>query len=132
MGTWRRPSWTAIVWPTISGKIVESRDHVRRTSRRPPVFIAMTRFMSLASTKGPFFRLRLISLCALPHDELVCRLAMASLLAHRDLAPLGLRLAADRRLALASAVGVVARIHRRPAHRGTEAHVARSASFTNA
>ena len=28
-GTCLRPSWTAIVWPTISGKTVELRDHVR-------------------------------------------------------------------------------------------------------
>src|SRR6476646_8421490 len=28
-GTCLRPSWTAIVWPTISGKIVEARDQVR-------------------------------------------------------------------------------------------------------
>jgi hypothetical protein len=27
-GTCLRPSWTAIVWPTISGKIVEVRDQV--------------------------------------------------------------------------------------------------------
>jgi hypothetical protein len=28
-GTCLRPSWTAIVCPTISGKIVEARDQVR-------------------------------------------------------------------------------------------------------
>ena len=28
-GTCLRPSWTAIVWPTISGKIVDVRDQVR-------------------------------------------------------------------------------------------------------
>src|SRR5947209_19007544 len=60
MGTWRRPSCTAMVWPTISGKMVESRDQVRNTSLRPPEFIAITRLISLASTKGPFFRLLLM------------------------------------------------------------------------
>jgi hypothetical protein len=35
--------------------MVESRDQVRITSRRPPEFIAMTRFINFASTKGPFF-----------------------------------------------------------------------------
>ena len=28
MGTWRRPSWTAIVRPSMSGIIIEALDHV--------------------------------------------------------------------------------------------------------
>src|SRR5207253_10094534 len=113
MGTWRRPSWTAMVWPTISGKMVESRDQVRSTSLRPPEFIATTRFINLASTKGPFFKLLLIalpqwSLRALPNDELVGALVVARLLSHGDLAPLGLGLPADRGLALATTVRMVA------------------------
>src|SRR5205823_4817478 len=46
--------------------MVESRDQVRRTSLRPPEFIAMTRFINLASTKGPFFS-----------DLLICCLSRA-------------------------------------------------------
>ena len=34
-GTCLRPSWTAIVWPTISGMIVERRDQVLMTRRSP-------------------------------------------------------------------------------------------------
>src|SRR5438270_8991981 len=72
------------------------------------------------------------SLCALPHDELVRRLTVASLLAHGHLAPLRLRLAADRRLALAAAVRVVARVHGRAADRGSEAEVPRAAGLAQA
>src|SRR5215831_13309100 len=178
-----------MVWPTISGKMVESRDHVRRTSRRPPLFIAITRFMSLASTYGPFLRLRLIVVlagegmlrkrrpggqpagstsprggraprggmcyardalagpqaagtmrkpsavsasCPFPHDELVSRLATAGLLAHGHLAPLGLRLAADGRLAFATTVRMVARVHGRAADCRADAKMASSAGFTDA
>src|ERR1051326_3027767 len=130
MGTWRRPSWTAMVWPTISGKMVESRDQVRTTSLRPPEFIATTRFINLESTYGPFFKERDMS-GSLPHDELVGRLAAAGLLAHGHLAPLGLRLAADGRFALATAMRMVAWVHGRAANGGAEAHVARSAGFAN-
>ena len=54
-GTCLRPSWTAIVWPTISGKTVDVRDHVR--TRR---FVArrvhlLDSLMSRSSTNGPFF-----------------------------------------------------------------------------
>src|ERR1041385_6516509 len=45
----------------------------------------------------------------LANDELVGGFAMARFLAHRDLAPLGLGLAADRRLALAPPLGMAAR-----------------------
>src|SRR5712692_6552420 len=69
---------------------------------------------------------------ALPHDELVRRLTMAGLLAHGDLAPFGLGLAANRRLTLATTVGMVARIHCCAAHRGADAQVAGSAGLTDA
>ena len=39
-GTCFRPSWTAIVCPTISGKTVEARDHVRTMRFEPEVFIS--------------------------------------------------------------------------------------------
>src|SRR5438105_4174269 len=99
MGTCRRPSWTAMVWPTISGKMVDARDQVRSTSLRPLEFIDTTRRISFSSTYGPFFRLLLIpqlasyfapNLLPGPHDELVGALAAARLLAHGHLAPLRL------------------------------------------
>src|SRR4051794_27729759 len=117
MGTWRRPSCTPMVWPTISGKMVESRDQVRSTSLRPPAFMAVTRRMSLASTYGPFLSdllmgfLQCSSTGALSDDELVSRLAMASLLTHGDLAPLGLGLTADGCFALTTTVRMVAGVH---------------------
>jgi hypothetical protein len=48
-GTWRRPSCTAIVRPTISGMIVEGRDQVRITLRAPERATASTFFSSFAS-----------------------------------------------------------------------------------
>src|SRR5712691_12760424 len=69
---------------------------------------------------------------SLSYDELVGRLTMAGLLAHGDLAPFGLGLAANRRLALATTVGMVARIHGCAAHRGSNAQVAGSAGLTDA
>ena len=55
IGTCRRPSCTAIVSPTISGMIVEARDHVRITVRAFVRFTASTFFSSLGSMNGPFF-----------------------------------------------------------------------------
>src|SRR5204862_5005927 len=43
-GTCLRPSWTAIVWPTMSGVIVDRRDQVLMTRRSPEAFIASTFF----------------------------------------------------------------------------------------
>ena len=53
-GTCLRPSWTAIVCPTISGKIVEVRDQVRIIRLLPDVFISSIRFIKRSSTNGPF------------------------------------------------------------------------------
>src|ERR687897_1599911 len=58
MGTCLRPSWTAIVCPTISGVTVERRDHVLMTFRSPDAFMASTLMRRWSSTNGPFFRLR--------------------------------------------------------------------------
>src|SRR5207248_5368102 len=60
-GTCLRPSWTAIVCPTISGKIVEDRDQVRTMRFSFVEFIASMRLISRSSTNGPFFELRLTS-----------------------------------------------------------------------
>ena len=53
-GIWRRPSWTPMVNPTISGIIMEARDQVRITVCAPDCWTAATFFISLASTYGPF------------------------------------------------------------------------------
>src|SRR5438309_11953047 len=49
------PLCTAIVCPTISGMMVERRDHVRRTFFSLREFIASTRVCRKPSTNGPFF-----------------------------------------------------------------------------
>src|SRR4030095_4709656 len=54
-GTCLRPSWTAIVCPTISGKIVEARAQVRSGRFWPLSFISAIRPISRSSTQGPFF-----------------------------------------------------------------------------
>ena len=54
-GTCLRPSWTAIVCPTMSGKMVEARDQVRIIRFSPVAFMASIRLISRSSTKGPFF-----------------------------------------------------------------------------
>src|SRR5581483_12358704 len=54
IGTWRRPSCTPIVSPTISGMIVEARDHVRITVRAFERFTASTFLSSFGSMYGPF------------------------------------------------------------------------------
>src|SRR5687767_1883923 len=53
-GTCLRPSCTAIVWPTISGKMVEDRDQVRIIRLEPDSFIDSIRRSSRSSTNGPF------------------------------------------------------------------------------
>src|SRR5919206_394441 len=56
-GTCLRPSWTAMVWPTMSGMIVERRDHVF-TTRFSPVSLSRSTFTRRwSSMNGPFFRL---------------------------------------------------------------------------
>src|SRR5204863_6688197 len=49
-----RPLWTANVKPTMSGVMVERRDHVFTTRFPPDSIIARTFFTRWASTKGPF------------------------------------------------------------------------------
>src|SRR5918997_2267722 len=57
-GTCLRPSWTAMVWPTMSGITVERRDHVLMTRFSPRALRASTFFSRWSSMNGPFFRLR--------------------------------------------------------------------------
>src|SRR5207237_4302759 len=54
-GTCLRPSWTAIVCPTISGKIVDARDQVRIIRVSLTAFLASIRLASRSSTYAPFF-----------------------------------------------------------------------------
>jgi hypothetical protein len=54
-GTCLRPSWTAIVCPTISGKTTDDRDQVLTICFWLASFIASMRFIKRSSTNGPFF-----------------------------------------------------------------------------
>src|SRR4030095_12204983 len=114
-----RPSCTAIVWPIMSGMIVERRDHVLITFFELLLFWASTFFARWSSMNGPFFKLRGMlysSLAALPRgvpttdDHAVARLALA------PRAALGLAIRVDRvaatgRLALATPRRGGARVH---------------------
>ena len=60
------PLWTASVWPTMSGRIVERRDHVFTTRFSPDEFSAVIFVMRWASTKGPFFVERDIVCSSIP------------------------------------------------------------------
>src|SRR5690554_2223095 len=62
IGTCFRPSCTAMVWPTISGKIVELRAQVLMTLFSPRLFISSIFLRRLASIYGPFFNERDIPL----------------------------------------------------------------------
>src|SRR5262249_51610532 len=110
-----------MVCPTISGKIVECRDQVLTICFWPDSFIAATRFISRSSAHGPFFVQRPISSLTLapparPHDQRVRLLALlAGAVTERGLAPWRDRVAARRVVGLATAVGVVHRVHRDPA-----------------
>src|SRR5205823_2503398 len=61
-GTCLRPSWTAMVWPTISGKIVDIRDQVLIICFWPEEFMASIRPNRRSSTHGPFLDERLKAL----------------------------------------------------------------------
>ena len=54
-GTCLRPSWTAIVCPTISGNTVEVRDQVLTICFWFCSFICVIRLIRRSSTNGPFF-----------------------------------------------------------------------------
>src|SRR4051794_37582262 len=126
-----------MVWPTMSGKIVERRDQVRTT------FLSLDWFMTVifdcrcSSMNGPFFAERAIVSCskilllqvailpkllaAAADDEYVGPLAVACLVSTGRLTPGGDRMTAARGLALAAAVRVVDRVHRDTSVRRTDA-----------
>src|SRR3954470_13326257 len=129
-----RPSWTAIVWPTISGKIVDARDQVFSIVLEFEAFSASTRAIRRSSTHGPFLldRLTARSSCstllpspATAHDVAVgCLVLLTSPVAERRDAPRGDRVTAGRGRSLTTAVRVVDRVHRRSAGLRADAHVA--------
>src|SRR3972149_6630235 len=131
MGTWRRPSCTAMVRPTISGMMVERRDHVRMTAFWPERSTCSAFFMSLGSTKGPFLVERdigLLHLEASAYDVLVGVFATAGTVAEGGLSPGGLGPGqADGRPSFAAAVRMIARAHHGAPHLGATAHVAAAA-----
>src|SRR5262245_57754316 len=124
-GTCLRPSWTATVWPTMSGMIVERRDQVLMTFFSPLALSSSTLRSRWSSTKGPFFRERGMGLppraagTAAAHDELVGLLVLRACAA-LDLAPGRHRVASTGGLALATTEGVVDRVHGHAA--GLRAH----------
>src|SRR6266851_4573747 len=111
------PLWTAIVWPTMSGMIVERRDHVF-TTRFSPLWLSRSTFTRRwSSMNGPFFRL--LGIPYLPpgptappaaDDHLVGGLVLGPG-ATLFLAPRRRRVPAAGALALASAERVVDRVH---------------------
>src|SRR5437868_2841604 len=119
-GTCLRPSWTAMVWPTMSGMIVDRRDHVLITRFSVRLFRSSTLRSRWSSTNGPFFRLRGTTsppgsapgaaLAAPADDQLVGLLVTGPGTAFL-LAPRRNRMAATTGLALAAAERVVDGVH---------------------
>src|SRR4051794_12138098 len=114
-----RPSCTAIVWPSMSGTIIERRDQVLMTVLVPASFWTSTFFWRWSSMKGPFFRLRgifpgllsaLLASTAASDDHLVALLVGATGAAF-GLSPRADRVASTGGLALATTVRVVDRVH---------------------
>ena len=52
-GTCLRPSWTASVWPSMSGLMTDRRDQVLMTFFVPASFWTSTFFWRWSSMKGP-------------------------------------------------------------------------------
>src|ERR1043166_4465047 len=100
-GTCLRPSWTAIVCPTISGKIVDVRDQVRTICLLPDSFMRVMRLISRSSQNGAFSSPLVLSSAACADDQLVGFLVLAArALAERRHAPGRNRMPAALRLAL--------------------------------
>src|SRR6476619_5752465 len=123
-GTCLRPSWTAIVWPSMAGTIMERLDHVLMTFLVPLSFWTSTFLMRWPSTKGPFLRER--GMVPVLRSALLAGLAAAD--DHRVAGLVGPtraslwlavgvhRVATSGRLALTTAVRVVDRVHGDTAH----------------
>src|SRR3982751_2542017 len=126
-GTCLRPSWTAMVWPTMSGMIVERRDHVFTTRFSPLWFSRSTLTRRWSSMNGPFFRL--LGIPSLPpgptapppaDDHLIGGLVLGPR-ATFFLAPRRRRVAPAGALPLTTAEGMVDRVHRHTPGVGTPA-----------
>src|SRR3990172_12060629 len=119
-----RPFSRLMITPTICGMIVEARDQVRITARWLLHWTASTFFISFSSTYGPFFVERDTSSYSLlvvapPDNQLVAWLLATGPVAKGRLPPRCLPSpVADGCLALAAAVRVIARIHRRAPNLG--------------
>src|SRR5580692_1409812 len=120
-----RPLCTAMVRPTMSGTIIERRDQVLMGLRSLRAAATCTFLARCRSTNGPFFVERGICssthlVLATLHDHVVRALVVAGLLALGIPAPRGHRVRiALAGLALATTVGVIDRVHRKTADRGT-------------
>src|SRR5712692_4358845 len=130
------PLCTAMVCPTISGTIVERRDHVFTTFFSNRLLSSSIFFIRWSSTNGPFFTDRpkfpSSSLALAPlHDKLVRLLVIARLIAPRRLAPRGHGMASSGGLALATAQRMIDRIHRHAAHGRANAHPALAARLAD-
>src|SRR6202522_2987762 len=102
---------------------MDRRDQVLITVLVPFSFCTSTFFIRWSSTKGPFLRLRGISGCSLPlvlaaatADQPVTWLVRSAGAALR-LTPRADRVAATRRLALATTMRVIDRVHGYATHR---------------
>src|ERR1035437_1772597 len=114
------PLWTASVCPTMSGRIVERRDHVFSTRLSPELLSFVIFSTRCPSTNGPFFvdrdmellflSLRLLLVATLD-DQRLGPLVVPGLEALRLPAPRRAGVPAARRLSLAAPHRVVDRVH---------------------
>src|SRR5439155_4556272 len=111
-----------MVCPTISGMMVERRDHVRSTFFSLREFMASTRVCKKPSTNGPFFVERAIKsdlsfqsavrlLTAAVDNESIRTFVISRLIAARRLSPRSHRMTAARSLAFAAAMRMIDRVH---------------------
>src|SRR5215831_46007 len=130
-----RPLWTASVWPTNSGRIVDRRDHVFKTFFCRARFRSSIRRSSRSSMYGPFFSERPMGSALLfgppRHDVAVRRPRTPA-----GLVPLGGPTPGRHRvialaLALATAHRMVDGIHHSAPHGGTESLPANPASLAD-
>src|SRR5216117_1252678 len=111
-----------MVCPTISGTIVERRDHVLITRRSGPVKLTDLFNQVLIYERPLLCRTAHASSFPPFHDKLVAELRLPRLCPERRLPPRADRPRhADGRAALAAAVRVASRIHRHPANPGPDA-----------
>src|SRR5476649_2258218 len=112
-----RPSYTAIVCPTMAGTTVDARDQVLITRFSRVEFMRSIFSSRCSAMKAPFFADRVIYLFAPPlHDEFVGALVPSRLLTHGHLAPWCGGRTARGGTRLAATVRVIDRVHRDAAH----------------